>query len=110
VAHDSDVNYKYLLFDICWPIACTIARVAIAQVADWFTNWRARVWKHQLPGALTTAGDQPSLWQRTRCKLLAMMVFLEIYRHVKGKARTGTATTRLQKSLCTAGQKPAGLV
>lgn len=95
---DAAVYCEQLAFDCRYPIACSDCTCGYAQVADWFTNWRARVWKHQLLGVPPV--DQPSLWQRTRCKLLALVAFLEIYDYVKIDSHTKhTASISLKSSL-----------
>ena len=46
------------------------------QVNDWFTNWRARVWKREV------RGDGKATWRRFGTKVLVLIRTVRWYRRI----------------------------
>lgn len=51
------------------------------QVADWFTNWRARTWKQKIVLPMP-------VWHRVRAKVQAILAFMDLYRIVQATNHT----------------------
>ena len=51
----------------------------MSQVNDWFTNWRARVWKREV------RGDTGEMWRRVVVKVLALIRAVTWYRRICGR-------------------------